>query len=766
MVDKTLLYIDFLRLLDVLKGYTRTGLADERIAGMRPLNSQQQIQSAQDRIEALIEVVKWEGPVPLNDIPDVRAIVRRLTIEESVLEIGDFIELAGFLSACRAITGFLKKAHERRPFIDEVLEGLSPLPQTIARINKTINAEGFIEDSASYELSKIRSDLFQFRERVKRQLERAMERDDVRPVLQDSYIAIRNGRYVMPLKPNFNQFLQGIVHDYSHSLKTSFVEPMEIVEANNQISVLEDEEKEEEKRILHDLTNWVRGYAGELKANLDIVADVDFYHGLALFSTRFNCVRPDIVDDGSMEVRGALNPFIILSRGEKAVPVDILLGRDKKVMIISGPNAGGKTVALKTIGLFCAMAASGLFVPARERPRIHLFPRIFAVIGDEQDIAAELSSFTAHVTAIKQVYEQSQGGELVLIDEIGGATDPQEASALAMGIMDAFVEKGSSVVVTTHLNLLKAYGYSQGYAQNVAADFDPGTMKPMYRLIYGTAGVSNALRVAENSDMPRAIMEKSQRYLGEQEQMLNDLVHRLEVERAGAEEERRRADEARDEARKRLTLIKEKRDEYLRSVEERCRRQVAELEMELDEIRREVMKKERSALKGAAARLERVREKRVVEQKAAAPPAVIHVGDVVKVSNVGGEGYVASIDPAGNTAEVVMGNLRMRVRKGQIDKVAKEKRSGGRERPIQVNVERVELPEINVMGLRVDEALEEVDRFMDRAIVHDVPAVRILHGIGTGRLMNAIRNHLSDIRYVKDVKKDEANSGVTIVELA
>jgi len=291
-------------------------------------------------------------------------------------------------------------------------------------------------------------------------------------------------------------------------------------------------------------------------------------------------------------------------------------------------------------------------------------------------------------------------------------------------------------------------------------------MKPMYRLIYGTAGVSNALRVAENSDMPRAIMEKSQRYLGEQEQMLNELVHRLEVERAGAEEERRRADEARDEARKRLTLIKEKRDEYLRSVEERCRRQVAELELELDEIRREVVKKERSALKGAAARLERVREKRVVEQKAVAPPPVIHVGDVVKVSNVGGEGYVASIDPAGNTAEVVMGNLRMRVRKGQIDKVAKEKRSGGRERPIQVNVERVELPEINVMGLRVDEALEEVDRFMDRAIVHDVPAVRILHGIGTGRLMNAIRNHLSDIRYVKDVKKDEANSGVTIVELA
>jgi DNA mismatch repair protein MutS2 len=419
MIDKTLFYIDYLKLLDVIKQYASTSLIDNLVSSLRPASSIDEIETRQDRLEAVLELIKWNGHAPLTEIPDVRDILSQLTIENLVLEISDFIALHDFLVRCKEIAGFLKRAFGKRPYVDGVLERIDPLVSVNGRLRKAINMEGFLEDSASYDLSKIRSDLYQLRERVKRHLENMMESENVRPVLQDTYVAIRNGRYVLPLKPNFNQFIQGIVHDYSHSLKTSFVEPMAIVELDNQISILEEEEKEEEKRILRELTNWVRGYVRPLETNFDTIIQLDFYHCLARFSLAYESVRPQMVKDGSIDIRDARNPFIIMSKRERAVPIDIIMEKEKIAMVISGPNAGGKTVALKTIGLLVAMGAAGLFIPARENPRMSLFPNLFAVIGDEQDISMELSSFTAHISAIKTLYEKSGGGELILIDEIG-----------------------------------------------------------------------------------------------------------------------------------------------------------------------------------------------------------------------------------------------------------------------------------------------------------------------------------------------------------
>ena len=464
----------------------------------------------------------------------MRDKLKGLALEESTLEVADFLAIGHFLAGCKGVASFLKKAVKKGPYIESVIEGMKPVTDAAARIRKTVNEEGFIEDSASYELSKIRSDLYQLKEKARRSLDRIMERDEVRPVLQDSYIAMRNGRYVIPLKPNYNQYFQGIVHDYSHSLKTSFVEPIEVIETNNSISVLEKEETEEEKRILKDLTRQLRQYAGQIEGNLSLIADLDFFHSLALFSAAFGCIRPKVAPGGPIEIRGAVNPFILLSKGERAVPIDISIGEDKQATIISGPNADGKTVALKTTALLLVMASAGMFIPAKETPLVHLFPAISVIMGDEQNISMELSTFTAHVEAIKDVYERTRGGELVLIDEIGGATEPQEASALSMGIIDAFVEKGCKIIVTTHLNLLKAYGSSRPFALNVATDFDPKTMKPLYTLLYGVAGVSNALKVAEKTGLPSAILEKSYSYLGKQEYVLNDLIESLEKREEGS----------------------------------------------------------------------------------------------------------------------------------------------------------------------------------------------------------------------------------------
>jgi DNA mismatch repair protein MutS2 len=526
--------------------------------------------------------------------------------------------------------------------------------------------------------------------------------------------------------------------------------------------VLDKEEKEEERRVLRELTRTVRLYAEDIATNLSLVADLDFYHSLALFSSAFNCVRPKIETGGAIEVRGTVNPFITISKGERAVPIDILIGGEKKATIISGPNADGKTVALKTTGLLLIMASAGLFIPAKETPHLPVFPGIFAVMGDEQDITMELSTFTAHIEAIRAVYEQSRGGELVLIDEIGGGTEPQEASALSMGIIDAFVEKGCTIIVTTHLNLLKAYGSTRPFALNVATDFDSRTMQPLYQLVYGIAGVSNALKVAEKSGMPATIIEKGYSYLGKQEYILNDLIKGLEKERREAEEEKKNAAIYREEMRNRLAALKEKRDEYLKATEERCSKKVTELEIELEQIRKEISKKDRESLRQAKEMTAKI-QRRFVSEKRLAAPAELHEGDYVQVATIGKGGYITGIDESKGLVDVAVGNMRMRIGREHIEKASMK--SGKKEERIQVHVAEIEVPEINVRGMRVDEALEEVDRFVDRAVVHGNSHLKIIHGIGTGRLMTAIRGHLSEAHHVKDVKKDEKNSGVTIVEL-
>jgi len=712
MVDKTLEYVDYLKLLEIIQRHASTGFIREQILDLRPLSTLKEIEERQERIEGVLEIIKWHGPIPLGDIPDIRNTLSQLSLADFTLEIPDFLAIARFLTGCRVVAAFLKKALKKGPYIESMIEGIKTPTEVSARI-------------------------------------------------KNSYIAIRNGRYVIPLKPNYNQFFQGIVHDYSHSLKTSFVEPIEIIEVNNSISVLEKEEGEEEKRVLRELTRWTRHYVGELGQALSMIADLDFHLCLALFASAFHCVRPRVETGGSIEIRGALNPFIVLSKGERAVPIDILIGQEKLATIVSGPNADGKTVALKTAGLLLLMASAGLFVPARETPRVSLFPRIYAIMGDEQDIAMELSTFTAHVEAVKQVFDQSLGGELVLIDEIGGGTEPQEASALSMGIIDAFAEKGCKVIVTTHLNLLKAYGATRPFALNVATDFDPQTMKPLYRLLYGMAGVSNALKVAEKSGLPREIVEKSYSYLGKQEYVLNDLIAGLEKEKKEAEEERRQARVYREEMRKRLETLKEKRDEYLKQAEERCQRRVTELEAELDQIAKDMARRERGSVPGARAKVSAIRKK--LSPGGKTEQGEVRVGDYVRVRTMGKEGYVTDMDEPRRMAEIVVGNMRMRIKRDYVEKVSPKPQ--GVEKGVSVQVADIDVPEINVRGLRVEEALEEVDRFVDRAIVHGTSQLRILHGIGTGRLMNAIRDHLSEAGHVKDVKKDERNSGVTIVEL-
>ncbi len=764
MVDKTLSYLDYLKLLDLLKKYSLTPCSAELISALRPLDNIEEIKSKQNKIEDVINIIKWDGNIPLSEIPDIRDALKRLFIEDSILEESEFLILTSFLRSCQSIAGFLKKTHIQGCYIETIIENIKPFPHILSKILKTVNPDGFIEDTATYELSKIRADLFLFRGKIKKQLEKIMERETINPILQDSYISIRNNRYVIPLKPNFNQFLQGIVHDYSHTLKTSFVEPLECVDMNNSINMLEKEEKEEEKRVLRELARYILTYANDLKANLDILTELDFYQSLALFSIKFDCTRPEVGCDETIDVRNALNPFITISKKDRAIPIDIVMEADKKVMIISGPNAGGKTVALKTIGLLMLMAQTGLFIPASDRAKIPVFKNCFAIIGDEQDISMELSSFTAHMTTIKDIYENVKGGELIFIDEIGGNTEPQEASALSMGVMDAFVEKGCRVIVTTHLNLLKAYGYANRFAINAATTFDIKKMQPLYKLSYGIAGYSNAISVAKNINVPENIIEKSYRYLGTQELMLNELVSELEQARIQADKELVDLKKTKVELKKRLSLVRERKDEIIKTYEEKYKLRLMELDIELEKIKKEIAKNEKISIRINKEKLKDLKNKYIKNQINKTDD--INIGDHVFVANMGGKGYIATIDKDRDMCEVVMGNLRTKVNMSFISKTSKPKLSSKitKEPGVIVNISDIEISELNLTGLRVDEALNELDKFIDKAIVRGVSRAKIIHGIGKGRLMDAVRNRLIETKYIKNIERDERNSGITVVE--
>ncbi|MCX5807947.1 MAG: Smr/MutS family protein [Proteobacteria bacterium] len=762
MVDKTLSYLDYTKLLELFKNFSSIQYVHELISNLCPLDNKSEILERQDKIEALIEVLRWDGNIPFSNIPAaIKDILKRLHIKDSLLEAGEFVAISSFLSACDDISRFLKKVYIKKPFIEQAIQTIKPLHPLFSKISKTINSEGFIEDTASYELSRIRSDLFVYKERIRKQLEKMMERESVTPILQDVYIAMRNGRYVIPLKPNFNQFIQGIVHDYSHSLKTSFVEPVECVELNNNVNILEEEEEEEETRILKELTEYIGKSVSDLEVNLEVLCELDFYQSLGLFSTKFECVRPEISIDEPIDIRDARNPFIIISKKDQTIPVDIHMDKEKNAMIISGPNAGGKTAALKTVGLLSLMAQTGLFIPASGRPRLPVFSKILAIIGDEQDISMELSSFTAHMMTIKDMYNKTKGGELILIDEIGGNTEQQEASALSMGIIDTFVEKGCKVIVTTHLNLLKAYGYTKPFAINASTAFDPESMKPLYKLSYGIAGYSNAINVARNIDIPGEIIERSYGYMGTQELMLNNLISALESGKQKVDEERKELNRLREEFKQRLSLLKQKKDEYIKKVDERCNSRLLELETELEEVKKEIAKKEKASIKISRERLSGLRDKYVKEEIKKQDD--IKIGDYVKIRTLGSSGYVADIDEERDICEIVTGNVRTKINRVFVSKAIKGPEQVIHNK-IELNVERINEPELNLIGMRVEEAIVRLDKFIDTAIIQGVPRARILHGIGTGRLMKAVKEHLSDAKYVRQVKGDEKNMGVTIVE--
>ncbi len=732
----------------------------------------------------LKEVLQTVGEIPLGGLKDLSDLLKRLEVEGTVLDVQEILGIHAMIVLAKGLKRFFQRPEVRAPLLQQKAARLSTHKALEREILHAVNPKGEILDRANPALSEIRRRLTETRERAKGILERLLRRQDLQPIFQEDIITLRNGRYVLLIKSEFKHRLEGIIHDQSQSRMSLYFEPLEVVPFNNEINVLASEEKEEEYRILSDLSRQIKEDLPSLRTDFEILGEFDCLNAMARLSLLLNGIKPLLNEEGKIVLKQARNPLLSLQEGRKVVPVDLRLEGGVRTLIISGANAGGKTVALKTLGLLTLMVQSGLPIPVAEGSEAAIFQEVFAVIGDEQSMEENLSSFSAHLLHVNTLLEASGPRSLVLLDELGGGTNSSEGAALAMGFLDLFRAKGASLVLTTHFDGLKAYGFLYPDVENVSVRFDEKTLEPLYTLSYGTTGTSNALLVAERLGISEKVLGRARAHLVGSGEELTRILMSLEKARREAEEERlewirarEEADQERERLKEVLERIRRRREEIFSRAEERARRAVLKVEEELKTwLKRE---KEKTPAQVRRKEIHRIKETVLASfprRRSGIRSGGFIPGDRVKIESLGKEGILMQVEERTRRAEVVTEKARVSVPLGDLHRLPDlEAVTGGGKGLVEApatqfpvkSAEEV-LTELNVIGLTVDEALPLVDKFIDQAILHGRERVQIIHGIGTGKLRTAIHRYLNAHQGVKQTSPAEVRqggAGVTVVEL-
>jgi DNA mismatch repair protein MutS2 len=783
MDERSLKALEFFQVLEALKEFSVSPLGQRRCLTLRPSGHLPFIQSRLTEVLELKEVLEIHGDFPLQGLKDVEAILRKLDMEGSALTVPEILDLYHHLVLAKDLRRFfLKLGSDAFPHLQEKVSRLSSLKALEKEILQAIHPKGEILDRASPKLSEVRDRMAKVRERAKGTLEHLLRREDLQPLFQEQLITLRNGRYVLLLKSEHKHQLEGIIHDQSQSGMTFFFEPLQVVPSNNEINILMGEEKEEEFRILADLSQKLRDEKESLWTDLEILGEMDLLYAMARLSIELKGVQPLLNEEGKVDMRGAKHPLLLLQKKDRVVPVDLRMGDGIKVLMVSGANGGGKTVALKTLGLLTAMVQSGLPVPVLEGSQVAIFQGIFSLVGDEQNIAENLSTFSSHLLHLDRILSQAGPRSLVLLDELGVGTHASEGSALAMGFLDQLSERGASVVVTTHFDRLKLYGYLHPEVENVAVEFDEKTLEPKYTLAYGASGMSNAFLVAEKLGISSKVVEKARRYLEGSEQEVAKTLALLERLKADAEKERKGLLAMREEVRRErerlkelLERIKSKRQEILSQAELKGRRALQKLEEELKGWLEERKKeKVRLGLRSYRRELSDMKEKffpSVKPHGKVGGQGGLTLGEHVRIVSLDQEGVLMSLEGPSSQAEVMTQKARVKTVLSDLERVAEGEKERGQGRPGGPwrEEDAQEIPsQLNIIGLTVDDALPIVDKFIDQALVHGLEKIQIIHGVGSGRLRSAIGKFLQDHQGVKTYApgdKMRGGNGITVVEL-
>ena len=786
MDDRSLKVLDFFHLLGILKEYAVSPLGQKGCERLRPAQDLSQIQSRLAEVLELKEILETLGDIPLHGLLDLTGPLTRLEVEGAVLTIPELLDLSQQLALCQSLKRFFQKTEESRfPLLIEKVSRLSSFKNLEKEIQQSVSPNGVILDGASPTLSGIRQRLGSSREKAKGALEHLLHREDLRTIFQEDFITLRNGRYVVLIKSDCKHHLEGIIHDQSQSRMTFFFEPLQVISLNNEINILAGEEKEEEYRILAEFSGKLRDEIPALRKDQELLGEMDLLYAMAKLSILLRGVRPDLNEEGRIEMKEARNPFLALQKKAPVVPIHLRMGDAIRVLILSGANAGGKTVALKTLGLLTLMIQCGLPIPVAEGSRAAVFRDIFAVIGDEQDLEENLSTFSGHLLHLNQVLEKAGPQSLILLDEVGVGTHASEGCALAMGFLDRFRERGVSVVVTTHFDRLKVYGYLHPDVENVAVQFDEKTLEPKYTLSYGSSGWSNAFLIAEKLGISDEVLQSASHYLDGSEQEVRRALETLERLKAEAEKERQQFLDMKGEvSRERQRLkdiaegIRKKREEILSKAEGKAQKLVRGVEEELKEWIRD-RKEERASITSLRMNLHRktLQEIKgkffqpVQEKEREGGAAGLKVGERVRIVSLQNQGVLTNVDEPLRQVEVLTEKAKVKTSFSDIRRVKEEdqeKEASPKEVYLSRKDTREVSPQLNVIGLTVEEALPRVDHFIDQALLHGLEKVEIIHGVGSGRLRSAIGKFLQEHRAIRKFASGDVlkgGGGVTIVEL-
>ncbi len=790
MNTKVLTTLEYTKIIDLLTEKADSEPGKKLCRELVPSTDLSAIRTAQRETKDALARLFRIGSTSFGSNRDLGFSIRSLEIGSS-LSMSELLKLASFLDNVSRIKTYGKKEREDFPndSLDAYFEGLTPMTQLANEINRCILSEEEMADDASPRLKSIRRSKLSTNEKIHSQLT-SMVNGAYRTFLQDAVITMRDNRYCIPVKAEYKSQVSGMVHDQSSTGSTFFIEPAAVVNLNNQLKELDLQEQEEIEVILSDLSSQAAVHTSELAADQKIMTTLDFIFAKAKLAMEQNATEPIFNTEHYIQIRKGRHPLL---DKKKAVPIDVRLGKDFDLLVITGPNTGGKTVSLKTVGLFTLMGQAGLHIPALDRSELSIFSEVYADIGDEQSIEQSLSTFSSHMTRVVHILQHADADSLCLFDELGAGTDPTEGAALAIAILNYLHDRGIRTMATTHYSELKIYALSTNFVENACCEFDVETLRPTYRLLIGIPGKSNAFAISSKLGLSDEIINAAKEQISKEDESFEDVIADLEQSRVTIEKEQQEIAEYKERIRtlqeqlqKKNEKIDQAKDKILRDANEKARAILQEAKDVADETIRDFNKVGASAdIKELEKKRQKVRDKinekngklalgnnqkKPANQKTV-DPKKLKKGDSVKIISMNLKGIVNTLPDARGNLFVQCGIMRMQtnindlvpVKEETITAPALQRTNTGK---LKMSKSFSVSSEINLLGCTVDEAIAKLDKYLDDAYLAHLPSVRVVHGKGTGALRSAVQSHLKRLKYVKEYRLGEygeGDAGVTIV---
>lgn len=787
MNKKVLKTLEYDKIIDMLVEEVDSALGKDSARRLRPSSDHGEIVAMQAETSHALTRLFHHGALSFHGLTDIRPSLVPLA-KGGTLGAGELLRIGALLEAAKRAVEFDKK-DEETDFLSGRFDGLQTFPEIRREISRCILSEDEISDDASSELKRIRRAMKTTNDKIREQLSVTVNSSG--DMLRDNIVTMRNGRYCLPVKQEYKSAFQGMIHDQSSTGSTFFIEPMAIVKLNNDLAELAMKEQEEIERILASISSICAPETEGLERDVILLAELDFIFAKAKLSKKMQGSEP-IFDDNYIEIKKGRHPLIPRDR---VVPIDVTLGKDYRLLIITGPNTGGKTVSLKTVGLFTLMGQAGLHIPAFDGSHLRVFHEVYADIGDEQSIEQSLSTFSSHMTNTVSILKRADKNTLALFDELGAGTDPVEGAALAISILDNLLQRNVTAMATTHYSELKIYALSTDHVENASCEFDVESLQPTYRLLIGVPGKSNAFAISSKLGISDEIIEKAKSLVDEDSKSFEDVVTGLESTRKELEQERAKAAAYREEIERQKKKLAEKNERIDKAKEKILRRANEEAneilqkakDMADDSIRKynkwmdggkgnvSDMERQRSAIRE---QLKKTGEKLATKQKGNRPktaPGKLSIGDLVMVHSMGVKGTVMSLPNTKGKCFVQMGIMRSEVNADDLELLEEEtlqnRKEQLRERSGAGKIKMMKSlhvsSSINLIGKTVDEAIALLDKYLDDAYLAKLHQITIIHGVGTGALRNAVQAHLKKSKYIKTYRMGEYGEGgygVTVAE--